>query len=148
MAAHGCLNWSMQAAPGSPRRSLHAKLLIVTEGRLGWLVIWFLCDEQHNYPSCLQAAQIFRLGTFAYYLCLGVLKSATFYIRKREHLRRRVVGCRGGNRYVEVCWGFPYLKKFIGFLISWFLRFCFLVSWFQSFLVSTCQSFKDSMIPY
>ena len=43
------------------------------------------------------------------------------------------VGCRGGSRYVEGCWGFPDLeiKKF---KVSWFqsfLAFGFLVSWFQ-----------------
>ena len=43
------------------------------------------------------------------------------------------VGCRGGSRYVERYWGFPYLKikKCIGF---WFLvcfLFCgFIVLWF------------------
>ena len=34
------------------------------------------------------------------------------------------VGCRGGCRYVEGCWGFPLLK------IKMFLGFCFLVSRF------------------
>ena len=30
---------------------------------------------------------------------------------------KKVVGCRGGSRHVEGCWGFPYLKieKFVGF---------------------------------
>ena len=30
---------------------------------------------------------------------------------------KKVVGCRGGSRNVERCWGFPYLKteKFVGF---------------------------------
>ena len=30
---------------------------------------------------------------------------------------KKVVGCRGGSRNVEGCWGFPYLKieKFVGF---------------------------------
>ena len=33
------------------------------------------------------------------------------------------VWCRGGNRYVETCWGFPYLnkEKFVGFTIHAFL---------------------------
>ena len=61
-------------------------------------------------------------------------------------------GCRCGSRYVEWCWGLPYLKQFIGFVVSWFLVFCFLVywllgflvSWFQSFLVSWLQRFKKS----
>ena len=29
----------------------------------------------------------------------------------RAHcVHKKVVGCRGGSRYVEGCWGFPYLK--------------------------------------
>ena len=33
------------------------------------------------------------------------------------------VWCRGGSRYVEGCWGFPYLKSF---LVSWFwFSWCF-----------------------
>ena len=40
----------------------------------------------------------------------------------------------GGSWFVEGWWGFPYLKKFIGLLVSWFLG-C---------LVSKSQSFKDS----
>ena len=55
-----------------------------------------------------------------------------------------VVWCRGGSRYVEGRWGFPYLRKCLGFLVSkflgcWFLGF--LVSWFQSFLVCWCVGF-------
>ena len=32
------------------------------------------------------------------------------------------VWCRGGRRYVQGCWGFPYLKieKFVGFTIHVF----------------------------
>ena len=32
------------------------------------------------------------------------------------------VGCRGGSRYVEECWGFPYLKvkKFKVVVFFWF----------------------------
>ena len=32
---------------------------------------------------------------------------------------KRLVGCRGGSRYVEGCLGFPYLKikKFLGLLV-------------------------------
>ena len=60
------------------------------------------------------------------------------------------------SRYVEGCWGSPYLKinkflgckasKFSSFLVSWFLVCLFfgvlglLVSWFQSFFVSWFQS--------
>ena len=40
---------------------------------------------------------------------------------------------RGGSRYVEGCWGFPYLK-ISKILVSWFLGF--LASRFISFLVS------------
>ena len=36
------------------------------------------------------------------------------------------VGCMGGSRYVEGCWGFPYLKikiqgVCVGFVVCWFL---------------------------
>ena len=34
-----------------------------------------------------------------------------------------VVGCKGGSRYVEGCWGFPYLKMK---KVSWFLGSSFL----------------------
>ena len=34
------------------------------------------------------------------------------------------VGCRGGSRYVDGCWEFPYLK-IRGFKVSWFLVFDF-----------------------
>ena len=75
-------------------------------------------------------------------------------------------GCRDGSRYVEGCWGFPYLL--IGLLVSWFLGLLFLgfgflascccgflvfgllvsrllgfkVHWFHSFLVSWFQAFE------
>ena len=44
---------------------------------------------------------------------------------------KRVVGCRAGSQYVEVCWGFPYLKikKCLGFLFVGFLVFGLLVLW-------------------
>ena len=53
-------------------------------------------------------------------------------------------GRRGGGRYVEGCWGFPYLKKCIVCLVSWlsgllfagFLVSWLLVSWFIGFRVS------------
>ena len=50
-------------------------------------------------------------------------------------------GCRGGSRYVEGGQGLPYLKKLIGWVVSWFLVSlclvcCLLVSWFERFLVS------------
>ena len=50
-----------------------------------------------------------------------------------DRSRRLVVGCRGGSRYVEGCWGFPFvkIKTFLGFSGSWFL-----VSWFIGFKVS------------
>ena len=51
---------------------------------------------------------------------------------------RRVVGYRGGSRYVDGCWGLPYLKKFIGLCVSRFLGFLFfgfLVSKLIGFLV-------------
>ena len=72
---------------------------------------------------------------------------------------KRVVGCRGGSRYVEVWLGFPYLTM-NSFLVSWFPRFLFLLvcyfscfacidllvvgSWFQSLLVSWFKSVKVS----
>ena len=87
---------------------------------------------------------------------------------------KRVVGCRGVSRYIEGCWGFPYLKKvsrFLGFLVpkcvgllvygfllfrllvfgvwclgSWFLGFK--VPKFLGFKVSWFLSFNLSMIPY
>ena len=65
--------------------------------------------------------------------------------------------------HVEGCWGFPYMNKLIGFLISCFFGFLvygflvstflgflvsnllgFLVSWFQSFLVSWILGFLVS----
>ena len=56
---------------------------------------------------------------------------------------KRVVGCRGGRRYVEGWWGFPYvkMKMFLGLLVCWSLGGCFcgclvywlLVSWFLDF---------------
>ena len=48
----------------------------------------------------------------------------------------RVVGCKDGSRYVEGCWGFPFLKKCIGFVVYWFLGSWFFVSWFLGLLVS------------
>ena len=38
---------------------------------------------------------------------------------------KRVVGGRGGSRYIEGCWGFPYLeiKKFLGLKVSTFQNF-------------------------
>ena len=44
---------------------------------------------------------------------------------------------RGESRYVEGCWGFPYSKIVIGFLVSGVLVFyCwFLGCWFLGFLV-------------
>ena len=56
-------------------------------------------------------------------------------------------GCRGGSRYVEGCRGFPYLKKCIGFLVSWLLAswfIGFLVCWFLGFLVSWFLGFRGS----
>ena len=68
------------------------------------------------------------------------------------------------NRYVEGCWGFPYLEKLIGSLVSWFLGFKnlgvlvfgflflgFLVSKFIGLLVSKLfwfLGFNFPMIPY
>ena len=51
---------------------------------------------------------------------------------------KRVVGCKGGSRYVEGCWGLLYLKmeKCFGFLVLGFLVSCFLVYWFIGFKVS------------
>ena len=65
---------------------------------------------------------------------------------------------QGGSRYVEGCQGFPYLKKFIGFvnpwfLVSWLLGFWFLgllvswFSWFLGFRASWFLDFKDSENP-
>ena len=45
--------------------------------------------------------------------------------------------CMGGSRYVEGCWGFPYLKKCLGFKVSKF----------QSFNMSESQRFKVSKLP-
>ncbi len=68
-----------------------------------------------------------------------------------------MVGCRGGNRYVEWCWdsltrksllvsgffNFGFLVSLcLGFLVSWFLGFK--VSWFQSSKVS---KFNDPILP-
>ena len=55
---------------------------------------------------------------------------------------------KGGSRYVEGCWGFPYSKSF---LVSWFL-----VSWFLGFKVSKLQrftkipshAFRNILVPY
>ena len=70
---------------------------------------------------------------------------------------KRVVGCRDESRFVEGCWGFPYLKSvsvscFFGFFVSWFFGFVgmwllgllvvgfeFSVSWFRGFKVSRFQ---------
>ena len=56
---------------------------------------------------------------------------------------KRVVGCRGGSRYDEGCWGFPYLriKQFLGFKV---LKFQSLkVSKFQALKI---QNFKVSTL--
>ena len=48
-------------------------------------------------------------------------------LRSRFAGVEKMVGCRGGSRYVEGCWRFPYLKikkRFLGFLLSWFRMFC------------------------
>ena len=58
--------------------------------------------------------------------------------RRPLELQKRKSWC--GRRYVEGCWGFPYLKKCIGFLVSWFIGL--LVSWFLAFLVLGTQSSK------
>ena len=63
--------------------------------------------------------------------------------------RRRICLNHCGSRYVEGWWGFPYLKKFPGFFVSWhlvywFCFFRFVASWFQSFLVSWFLNFKVS----
>ena len=52
-------------------------------------------------------------------------------------IRKRVVGCRGGSRYVEGCWRFHYLKSVLvsWFQVSWFLGFRFIVFLFPAFLV-------------
>ena len=51
-------------------------------------------------------------------------------------------GCRGGSRYIEGWWGFPYLEiKFIGFLV-----FGRLVLKFLGLLVSKFLGFKISKI--
>ena len=57
---------------------------------------------------------------------------------------KRAVGCRGGSRYGEGCWGFPYLKiKNIGVLGIPLLEIkSFLVSRLQSFKVSNFQNSK------
>ena len=64
---------------------------------------------------------------------------------------KRVVGCTGGSRYVEGCWGFPYLRKLIGFLVvgflvSWFLGF--VVCWFLGFLVSRFLGFFNLLVSW
>ena len=64
---------------------------------------------------------------------------------------KRMVGCRGGSRYVEgvlgflVSWFLAFLvSKLLGFLVVWFLFFAFLVSSkFLGFKVSKSQSLKD-----
>ena len=50
--------------------------------------------------------------------------------------------CRGGSRYVEWCWGFPYLKN-IGCLVS-----CFLVSKIIGFLVSRISGFNFFLVSW
>ena len=71
--------------------------------------------------------------------------------------RTTPVGCRGGSRYVERCWGFPYLKikKFLGFLVSgcglrfvcfWF--YGFMVSWFRKLTKLPVHAFRKIFIPY
>ena len=47
------------------------------------------------------------------------------------------VGCKGGSRFVDGCWGFPYLK-INRFKVSLFLFFgvtvlCFIILWFCGF---------------
>ena len=49
---------------------------------------------------------------------------------------KRMVGCKCGSRYVEGCWGFPYLKKFLGFLVFGLLVSWFMVFWFLGFKTS------------
>ena len=51
---------------------------------------------------------------------------------------------KGESHSVEGCWGFPYLKKFLGVLVAWFLVCWLLVSWFQSFLSSKILGFLYS----
>ena len=57
-------------------------------------------------------------------------KFGTYPLPPHPPSRFMVVGGRGGSRYVEGCWGFPYLKKRIGFLVVWFLGL-----WFLGFLL-------------
>ena len=58
---------------------------------------------------------------------------------------KRVVGCRGGSRYVEGIGG--SVSWFVGFLASWLLGFWFLGflgSWFQIVEVSRFLGFLVS----
>ena len=56
---------------------------------------------------------------------------------------RKVVGCMGGNRNVEGCWGFPYLKIK---RVSWFLFYGFLVS--KRFYVFKIYSLPITKSPF
>ena len=69
---------------------------------------------------------------------------------------KRVVGCRGGSRYVEGCWGFPYLKiqlQNANFMFFIDIKFSKILKMFYGdlhhlsvpvFGFSTFRSFKNS----
>ena len=65
----------------------------------------------------------------------------------------RVVGCRGGSRYVEGCWGLPHLKikMLLGFLVFGFSvskLLGFKVIWFLGFNISKLQPSHFTKCPF
>ena len=81
--------------------------------------------KSHNSQQCWvwqgTAASVFDITCFKVYV-------AGHWPQEPQHSWF----CLGGSRYVEGCWGFPYLKKFIGFLVHWFLGLS--IYWFLGFL--------------
>ena len=52
--------------------------------------------------------------------------------QRESQQKTTLVGCRGGSRYVDGCWGFPYLKIK---KVFWVLAFGFYGLWFHGFVV-------------
>ena len=96
-----------------------------------------------------QKVMIYMFGTCKWHtMAMGPLRQAT-----GPHRSGAGVGV-GMLR----CWGFPYLKRFfgflvfcslvywfVGFLVSWFLGFK--VYWFLGFKTSKFQGFNDPILP-
>ena len=105
-------------------------------------------------PERLGEPRFFEERNRSFSDLLGLQQDATFTLKgsivgsieqnyKEQHSIKVHTGsfARGGSRYVEGCWGSPYLKikRFLG---CWFLGF--LVSWFFGFKDSWFLGFKKS----